>query len=123
MLRMSRAVVAGLGALHILFPAYPCPPFLEIFTPIHEYDEVLNFLRYCEHLTPARPPTMPGNRGVRRVAYLTKGSSAVFVIEASVDFATYSLPSEWNSTLANYIGVYEYQSAYPDLTAAGRALV
>ncbi|TFK88329.1 hypothetical protein K466DRAFT_598738 [Polyporus arcularius HHB13444] len=159
-LRTSRAVLGGLGALHVLFPAYPCPPFMEIFTPIHEYDEVLTFLRQCEDFNPARPPTMrtataagpaavqqrrdesrsspgdhqatqptdlvaprAGNRGVRRVAYLTKGSSAVFVIEATVDFATYSLPSEWNSALANYIGVYAYQSAYPDLTAAGRALV
>ncbi|TFK91369.1 hypothetical protein K466DRAFT_596203 [Polyporus arcularius HHB13444] len=154
MLADAHSVIAGLGALHVLFPAYPAPPFLEIFTPDDEYHGVINFLMSREHFSPALPPTMrrklpaaaavdhdaeaasvprwkpsdfvaprAGNRGVREVAYLTKGTFAVFVVRTTVGLPTYALPAEWNSALANYIGAFDYQSAYPDLTAAGRALM
>lgn len=159
----TRAVIGGLGAVHVLFPEHSAPPFVEFFTPNWAHDAFLSHLVYEEGfkramsipLPPAsddrqadgaagqRDNTTPaggsspkcardaaaelvddrrGRRGVAEVAFLTKGSLGVYVVQSTVDSALYPITMESNSALFTYIGPQHFSCAYPALTRASRAL-
>ena len=132
LLECNGAVLAGLSALCILFPQYGRPPSnpINILCPRATHDNVVRYLSDREQFSsqviepdPAQTGKLRYPAGVRKVVKLSKGHTAIHVVQSTHCSALLPITSEWGSALFNYISPTSYMSAYAPMTRAGWTLV
>ncbi|RDX54690.1 hypothetical protein OH76DRAFT_1340968 [Lentinus brumalis] len=121
----SGTVIAGLAALHILFPSHHPPRTLELFLPREAYDVVETHFRRSEHYGVPPPADVLDDDGksVAEGGQVGHHGRTVHLIQSRSECALHPLVGELHSALFNYIGPSDFASAYPLLVRRSRGLL
>ncbi|EIW62571.1 uncharacterized protein TRAVEDRAFT_108110, partial [Trametes versicolor FP-101664 SS1] len=131
-LRLTRSVISGSTALHVLDidrASAWTPNDLDIYAPITAAAVVVNYLVTVEGYdvvdspAPAKYPYPSSRSGFNAVAHLRRGDIEIDVIRSNTISALHPIPFFWSSHLMNYLTADSYCMAYPDDTLAGRGLL
>ncbi|EIW60987.1 uncharacterized protein TRAVEDRAFT_98979, partial [Trametes versicolor FP-101664 SS1] len=130
MLRLTAAVISGSTALHVLDidRAHTwIPNDLDIYTPAHTYQHVVEYLVDHEHYkvlkTDRAKPYSHTNPAINRVVHLERDDLDIDVIQSCNASALYPIPHFWSSHLMNYLSADGFCIAYPDYTLTGRGIL
>ncbi|KAH9848188.1 hypothetical protein C2E23DRAFT_709698, partial [Lenzites betulinus] len=128
-LRLTSSVVSGSSALHVLDFARSHswqPADLDIYTPRHAVQPMLDYLRlqesYVVH-TADNTVYLYDNPAIERVIHLRRGQKEIDVIQSSSPSPLLPIPHFWSSHLMNYLTADGYCMAYPQYTLAGQGLL
>ncbi|TFK81636.1 hypothetical protein K466DRAFT_501817 [Polyporus arcularius HHB13444] len=119
------AVIGSDGALGVLYPAFPMPDHIELFTPFETHTEMVGHLvevegYSIEDVLFQEQDCLP--ESVSCIAWVARGDFTIAVVASSSSSPLWPITAGWNTALFAYVTPNIFEHAYPGLTEESAAL-